>query len=118
MCIRDSMYNVANIIVGVVTPYMLSPTAWDWKAKTGFFWAGFSLLGSIWVYFELPETRNRTYAELDILFQDKVPARKFKTTEVEVFDAGKLMERYGERGIKQFVEHVDKAEEEEIFEKA
>ncbi|ABN64354.1 maltose permease [Scheffersomyces stipitis CBS 6054] len=113
-----NMYNVANIIVGVVTPYMLSPTAWDWKAKTGFFWAGFSLLGSIWVYFELPETRNRTYAELDILFQDKVPARKFKTTEVEVFDAGKLMERYGERGIKQFVEHVDKAEEEEIFEKA
>ena len=112
-----NMYNVANIIVGVITPYMLNPTAWNWKAKTGFFWAGFSLVGSIWVYFELPETRNRTYAELEVLFQDGVSARKFKSTEVEVFDAGKLMERYGETGIKHFVDHVDNAEEEDIIEK-
>ncbi|ABN67427.1 maltose permease [Scheffersomyces stipitis CBS 6054] len=114
-----NLYNVANIIVGIVTPYMLSPTAWNWRAKTGFFWAGFALLGCVWVWFELPETKDRTYAELDVLFQDGVKARDFKHTEVEVFDAGKLMEKFGENGIKHFVEHVDnKDDNNEIFEKA
>ena len=101
-------YNVAHIVAGVVTPYMLSPTAWNWKAKTGFFWAGTAFVGSVWVFFELPETKNRTYAELDILFQDGVSSRKFNSTDVEVFDAGKLMEKYGATGIKQIIEHVDK----------
>lgn len=33
-------YNVAAIIVNVLTPYMLNPTAWDWGNYAGFFWAG------------------------------------------------------------------------------
>lgn len=32
-------------------------------------------------------TRGRTYGELDILFDDRVPARKFKTTKVDEFAA-------------------------------
>jgi hypothetical protein len=30
------------------------------------------------VYFWLPETKGRSPAELDILFNERVPARKFK----------------------------------------
>ena len=33
-------YNVAAIIVNVLTPYMLNPTAWNWGNYAGFFWAG------------------------------------------------------------------------------
>ena len=39
-----------------------------------------------WAYFRLPETKDRSPAELDKLFIEKVPARKFKTTVVDVFD--------------------------------
>lgn len=33
-------YNVAAIIVNVLTPYMINPTAWNWGNYAGFFWAG------------------------------------------------------------------------------
>ena len=61
---------------------MLNPTAWNWKGKSGFFWAGLCFLCLIWSYFRLPEPKGRTYGELDILFERKVSARKFKGTDV------------------------------------
>ena len=89
-----NLYNVAGIIVAIVTPYMLNPTEWNWKAKSAFLWAGIAIVSATWVYFELPETKGRTFAELDKLFIDKVPARKFKSTFPKTFDAGELMEKW------------------------
>jgi MFS transporter, SP family, general alpha glucoside:H+ symporter len=34
----------------------------------------------------LPETKGRSFTELDVLFADKVAARKFKSTQVNAFD--------------------------------
>ncbi len=108
-----NLYNVAGIIVAIVTPYMLNPTEWNWKAKSAFLWAGIAIVSATWVYFELPETKGRTFAELDKLFIDKVPARKFKSTFPKTFDAGELMEKMGNEGVKavvndtEHVEHVD-----------
>lgn len=80
-----NVYNIFSIVNGVITPYMLNPTAWNWKAKTGFFWAGMCLLCLVWAVFRLPEPKGRTYAELDALFHQKISARKFATTEVDIF---------------------------------
>jgi SP family general alpha glucoside:H+ symporter-like MFS transporter len=33
----------------------------------------------------MPEGKGRTYAELDVLFESKVPARKFKSAVVDPF---------------------------------
>lgn len=99
-----TVYNISGIVIAVIMPYMLNPTAWNWKAKTGLFWAGFAICSAIWCWFELPETKNRTFAELDYLFENGVPARKFKTTEVDVFDVGRIMEKIGEDGIRDMVE--------------
>lgn len=74
------------IINNVITPYMLNPTAWNWKNYAGFFWGGICFLCIIYVYFRLPEPRGRTFAELDVLFEKGVSARKFATTEVDVFE--------------------------------
>ncbi len=46
---------------------------------------GICFLCVIYTYFRVPEPRGRSFAELDILFEKKVPARKFQTTEVDVF---------------------------------
>ncbi|CUM64701.1 uncharacterized protein PRCAT00002310001 [Priceomyces carsonii] len=108
--IARNLYNIAGIVVQVITPYMLNPTAWNWKAKSGFLWAGFCIIGAVWSFFELPETKGRTFAELDILFKNNTPTRRFKTTEVDVFDSGKFMERIGEDGIRDFVKKNERSE--------
>jgi hypothetical protein len=51
----------------------------------------------VWSYFRLPETWNRSYHELDVLFAKKIPARKFATTVVNPFDEAdtdQLAQRY------------------------
>lgn len=45
--------------------------------KTAFFWGTLSLITTIWAYFRLPETKGRTFEELDILFLRGVNARAF-----------------------------------------
>lgn len=40
----------------------------------------------VWSYFRLPETWNRSYHELDVLFAKKVPARQFSKTIVDPFN--------------------------------
>ncbi|KAI1633362.1 alpha glucoside transporter [Biscogniauxia mediterranea] len=79
------LYNIAGIICGVLTPYMLNPLAWDWGNYAGFFWAGSCFLCYVYAFFRVPEPRGRTFAELDMLFEKKISARKFATTEVDVF---------------------------------
>lgn len=101
-------YNIAGIVVSIITPYMLNPTAWNWKAKTGFFWAGFALASLIMAYWQIPETKGMTFAHIDKLFEDKVPARMFKSTDVDLFNVGEMLERFGDQGVKDIVvEHQE-----------
>ncbi|RMJ07947.1 hypothetical protein BHE90_012507 [Fusarium euwallaceae] len=83
-----NLYNISGIATNIMTPRMLNPSAWNWGAKAGFFWAGTCLVCAVWTYFRLPEPKGRTYAELDILFERHISARKFKETTVERLDAG------------------------------
>jgi len=80
------LYNIVAIICGVLTPYMLNPSAWDWGNYAGFFWGGICFLCIIYTYFRVPEPRGRSFAELDLLFERGVSARKFAQTPVDVFD--------------------------------
>jgi SP family general alpha glucoside:H+ symporter-like MFS transporter len=80
-----NLYNIAGIVANILTNYQLTSTAWNWGARAAFFWAGSCFLCLIWVFFRLPEPKGRTYAELDILFAQGVSARKFKSTQVDLF---------------------------------
>lgn len=70
-------YNLAILISNLLMPKMLNPTAWNWKGKTCFFWAGTCSVCWLWCYFRLPEPKGLTYLELDILFEKRAGARKF-----------------------------------------
>ncbi|KAL4964167.1 putative MFS alpha-glucoside transporter [Aspergillus stella-maris] len=90
-------YNIVAIICGVLTPYMVNPTAWDWGNFAGLFWGGICFLCIIYTFFRVPEPSGRTFAELDVLFERKVSARKFASTRVDVFDEtveGRVVENY------------------------
>ncbi|ETN41289.1 uncharacterized protein HMPREF1541_03224 [Cyphellophora europaea CBS 101466] len=81
-------YNVAGVIQNSITPRMLSDSAWNWGAKAGLFYAGTNILCLLWCFFRLPETKGRSFGEIDLLFDNKVPARKFKYTKVDQFAHG------------------------------
>jgi SP family general alpha glucoside:H+ symporter-like MFS transporter len=80
-----NLYNVVGIICSVLTPYMLNPGEWNWSNYAGFFWGGICFCCIIYTYFRVPEPAGRSFAELDLLFERGVSARKFSSTEVDVF---------------------------------
>jgi MFS transporter, SP family, general alpha glucoside:H+ symporter len=82
-------YNLIYIIINVINPQMINPTAGDWKGKIGFFLGPVMILCIIWTYFRLPECKGQTYEELDLMFAKKVDARKFiKTCVVNAYAQG------------------------------
>lgn len=78
-------YNIASICANFLNPPILNPTAWNLRGKGGFIWAAFCLISLTWTYFRLPEAKGRTPAEMDLLFENKVKARAFRTTIVNPF---------------------------------
>lgn len=77
IAIARGTYLVLNIVNSVVSPYILNPLKGNWRGKTGLLTAGLTVISFTWAYLRLPETGGRTYEELDILFNEKLPARKF-----------------------------------------
>lgn len=83
-----ALYNIMSIATNILTPLMINPSAWNWGAKSGFFWAGSCLCCAVWTFWRLPEPKGRTIAELDVLFEMEIPARHFSRTTVEKLDGG------------------------------
>lgn len=80
-------YVVSGLITGQLAPRMITDGAgaWGWGAKAAFFFFGTNALGLIWTYYRLPETRGFTFGQLDVLFHNKVSARKFTEVNVDEF---------------------------------
>lgn len=84
VALARNTYNIFTIINNILTNYQINATAWDWKGKAGFFWAGSCALCFCWAYFRLPETKARTSAELNMLFESGFRARDFSKTEIGI----------------------------------
>lgn len=75
-------YAVSNTIsVGwyFALPHMFNPDQGNLGGKIGFIFGGLSFIVIVLLYFFLPETRFRSYEELDEMFAAKIPARKFSS---------------------------------------
>ncbi|MCJ1396978.1 hypothetical protein MMC11_000170 [Xylographa trunciseda] len=97
VCLARNSYYIASTIGQVLEPYFLNPTEWNLRGYTGFFWAGTATVVVIWAYFRLPETKGRSFDDIDILFAKKVSARKFRGYNVDTFDeeeTARLKTRY------------------------
>ncbi|KAK3192262.1 hypothetical protein K4F52_001475 [Lecanicillium sp. MT-2017a] len=95
ICLARDSSNIVGTIGGTLQQYFMNPQAWNLKGYTGFVWGGTCFLTFVWSYFRLPETWNRSYHELDVLFAKRVPARKFATTPVDPFDEHDIMKISG-----------------------
>ncbi|KAB5545899.1 general substrate transporter [Coniochaeta sp. 2T2.1] len=88
VCLSRIAYYVAQIVCQVINPYMLNPTAGNWRGKTGFVWGGCAAALWAWTWFRLPETKGKTFEELDILFARRVKARDFAKYKVDAYAEG------------------------------
>ena len=70
--------NAFNTMWSFVCPYIFNPGYGNLKAKIGFMFGAIMAIWSVGAFFFVPETRGRTYEELDELFREQVPTRKFK----------------------------------------
>ncbi|KEF56953.1 uncharacterized protein A1O9_07143 [Exophiala aquamarina CBS 119918] len=59
-------------------PYFINPDSLNWGPKYGYIWFPSCLVGAIWTFFFLPEVQNRTFEEIDEMFEARLPARKFR----------------------------------------
>ncbi|EAW12053.1 MFS maltose permease MalP [Aspergillus clavatus NRRL 1] len=81
-----NMYNILNLVTGIIIPYMLNVDGWNWRGKSGFFWAGLCICCATWAFLRLPEPKGRSYAELDVLFERKTRTRDFSKADTGLVD--------------------------------
>ncbi|KAF2217804.1 hypothetical protein CERZMDRAFT_80476 [Cercospora zeae-maydis SCOH1-5] len=85
VCLSRISYYISQVVGNVIEPYMVNPGNANWQGKAALFWAGTSSIFLVWTYFRLPETKDRSYEELNILFQQGVSARKFSKFKVDAY---------------------------------
>lgn len=59
-------------------PYMFDVDAGNLGGKVGFIFAFLSIVAVAIVWFEIPEMKNRSFADLDEMFAKRIPTRQFK----------------------------------------
>lgn len=68
LALSRNAFNLTNLISSCVSPYLTNPTAANLKGKSAWISVTTIILVFIWSYFRFPETKGRTFEELDILF--------------------------------------------------
>ena len=68
-----------NIACAVGIPYAINPDEGNLRGKLAFVFLGTAIPCVIWCFLALPESRGRTFEELDLMFQRKVPTKDFGT---------------------------------------
>ncbi|KAK7696813.1 hypothetical protein SLS64_014192 [Diaporthe eres] len=73
-------------------PYFINPESLNWGPKYGYIWTPSCWLAAAWVFFFLPEVKDRSLEEIDEMFEARLPARKFRQY-VSVGRAGREAEK-------------------------
>ena len=68
-----------NIACAVGIPYGLNPDSGNLRGKLAFVFLGTAIPCLVWCFLALPETKGRTFEELDLMFHRKVPTKVFGT---------------------------------------
>lgn len=82
-----------GIMWSFVLPYLFNPDKANLGGKLGFIFGGLSFPCIAFLWWYQPETRNRSYEELDEMFMKHVPARKFDTYVTDVQTRGEEAQR-------------------------
>lgn len=65
-------------LVTFTFPYLFNSDGANLGARVGFIYAGLLAAAAVWIFVFLPETSGRSLEEIQTMFANHVPARKFK----------------------------------------
>ena len=74
-------------MAGLVLPYVFNPDRGDLRGKTGFTYAASCILGAAVSWYLVPEMKGRSVAEINLMFEEKLVARNFKSWRPEMRNA-------------------------------
>lgn len=60
-------------------PYLFNTDEANLGGKMGFFFFGLCIIGVIIIFIEIPEMKGRSYADLDEMFEKRLPTRQFSS---------------------------------------
>ncbi|GME43046.1 maltose permease [Neofusicoccum parvum] len=69
--------SVFNMAWSIAIPYLVNAEKANLGPKCGLIFLGFGLVFGLTAFFSIPETKGKTFDELDALFAARIPARKF-----------------------------------------
>jgi len=68
-----------STVWNVVIPYLYNTDEADLGGKIGWIFAGMGVIALVVIYFEIPETKGRSFEELDEMFNEKISTRAFRS---------------------------------------
>jgi hypothetical protein len=78
------MNGLSGTIWAFALPYAINPDEGNLGGKIGFIFGATLVVATVFIYFFIPETINRTYVEIDELWARKIAPNKFKQTHIVV----------------------------------
>jgi MFS transporter, SP family, general alpha glucoside:H+ symporter len=76
--VGQAFSSLMSVIWTIVMPYLFNQDEANLGGNIGWIFAGMGIVYLVLMFFYVPGTRGRTFEELDIMFERKVPARKFE----------------------------------------
>ncbi|VUC27034.1 unnamed protein product [Clonostachys rosea] len=73
---------LSSSIWSMSLPYAINPDQGNLGGKIAFIFGSTLAVSAVYIYFMIPETKGRTYIEIDELWARGIPPRKFKQTEL------------------------------------
>lgn len=73
----------SNAVWSLSLPYMINPDEANMGGKVAFVFFAILLCGDIYAFFEYPETKGRSFEEIDALFDSGVSPRHFASTKLD-----------------------------------
>ncbi|KAK5129219.1 hypothetical protein LTR08_003743 [Meristemomyces frigidus] len=83
IAISTGINALINVACAVGIPYALNPDQGNLRGKLAFVFFGATLPCLVWCFLALPEGKGRTFDELDLMFQRRVPTKMFKNYDFE-----------------------------------
>ncbi|KAI9842602.1 MAG: hypothetical protein M1837_007040 [Sclerophora amabilis] len=79
IAISTAVSALINVVCAVGIPYAINPDQGNLRGKLALIFLGTTIPCLIWCFLALPETKGRTFEELDLMFQQRLPTRDFAT---------------------------------------
>lgn len=84
------MNGLSSCIWSFSLPYAINPDQGNLGGKIAFIFGSTLVGASIFIFFMIPETKGRTYIEIDELWARGISPRKFKQVELVVVPSEQL----------------------------